>query len=245
MNIPYPSDSEILRQTEIICSTALPQKITFCSFLRDMIHSLKIQQIFWGIYDVLFLALGIFLVLAAAGFQLITNIQLSPYASAFVFSFSPALLLMMLLFSSWKEHNYGIYEIKMTCRYTVHHLLAYRMLVCSAIGLGLTTVYLILINYYLQLSVVRLLSFAYCSVFIFSILQIQVILSSEAVISSILLSFGWMLFHGVLGYFLPGIYARLLIRLPLLIWLLCDGFLLCILGYKLNTYVKRICYACY
>lgn len=140
MKIEYPSAQE---QREAVCritERGLARRSLFRDF-RDLYRGLGLRAIFHDQGDVLFVsALAVF---CAASLLLQTHISTWQRRDFYrvLFIASPTLYLLLSLLGLWKEKLSAVFDLKMTCRYTVCHLTAFRMLTfsCASIVFNLAT----------------------------------------------------------------------------------------------------------
>lgn len=146
MQIDYPSQKETEQAIKAICEKGVrPQKLPH--FLWEMTSSFGFTNAFRKVTDALLLSV----VLYAAALALLGVAVLSPefekrLLSPLIFAFSPLLYLLFAFFCGLKERESGVFDLKMTCRYTVHHLLAYRMFVFALVSLSVDSVLLMFVT---------------------------------------------------------------------------------------------------
>ena len=244
MNIIYPTNQEMDQAICDICDKALKKPTNLVTFIHDMLCNLGMKYIFYGVYDAVIVS---FFVVFFAGLQLRNTILSSPMSDAWlyagVFALAPLLTMLLCSLTFWKERETSLYAQKMTCRYTVAHLLAFRMLVASALGFVFTTGYVLVVCYLSQAPFLEVLSVAYASLFLFSIIMTYVVLEKGTSLSLILLNLSWI-FVNVMGcVFSVDIYAELLRSVPILIWCIIDLTLGFFIIRRFCVYVRRVCNA--
>lgn len=244
MNIVYPTDQEMQQAIEVICVKALKKTVNLATFLRDMACNLGMKYIFYGTYDVVFISVFVFLF---AGLCLGNNILFHPMGEAWLYAgvFALAPLLTMLLFSIsfWKECETSMYYQKMVCRYTVAHLLAFRMLVASILGFVFITGYVLVVCLITQASFLQVLGVAYASLFLFSIIMTQVVLAKGTFLPLACLNLAWILVNGLACFLSIDLHATLLRIIPTAIWIIVDLALAVLLIRRFCVYVRRVCHA--
>jgi len=175
MNIsPEERDNAI----EAILSKGLTPPVPTWAFLRDMCKSLGPRAIFWDF------APGILVsVMVAAGYVALgimplawiddwINMPLSLYSSLFLLS--PALFIGLTISTEAIERLDGLYDLKMTCRYTIRQIMAFRLLSFSLCGTIFTVVGSAAISSMPETGCfMQLFSLALCSLFLCSLLIIH------------------------------------------------------------------------
>jgi len=165
------------RAIESILAQGLTRPVSTWVFLLNMYHSLGLRVIFWESGPAVLASVVIaaaYIMLGLMPLALIEDriaITLNIYSSLFLFA--PALFIGLTLSTEAMERFGGIYELRMTCKYTIRQIMAFRLLCFSLIGTVFTVVGSALIcritetGYFLQL-----LSLALCSLFLCSLLII-------------------------------------------------------------------------
>jgi len=148
------------------------------AFLWNMYKSLGLRAIFWDSASSILASLAIAAGYVALGSLPLTwiggwiNMPLSLYSSLFLFS--PALFIGLTISTEAMERLSGLYDLKMTCRYTIRQITAFRLLCFSLCATIFTVVGSAAINsmpetgYFMQL-----FSLALCSLFLCSLLVIH------------------------------------------------------------------------
>jgi len=176
MNI---SPDERDKSIEAILAGGLTRPVSTWRYLRGMYSSLGIRVIFWESAPAMLLS-----AVVALGYILLTAMQSAflnaeENLSAMLFLLSPVLFISMTVSTEAIERMNGLYEIKMTGKYTIRQITAFRLLCFSLVGTVFavtanTAVYHIMTvemqtGYFFQM-----LSIALCSLFLCSLLIITV-----------------------------------------------------------------------
>lgn len=125
MSIKMLNEEEKKHSIHFIVDNGIPQKKHLQVRIPQLIRAVGLRNLFWGTWDCLFLALlggitlGVLLAVPAVMYQ-----PLLPLALLLV---SPAVYGLLHYLTMWKEKQIGLYEIKMTCHYTLKELTALRM----------------------------------------------------------------------------------------------------------------------
>lgn len=219
MKMDYPTQIEIDRAVERICDTALPQRESLPRFIRNMNTQLGIKYLFSGIYDVLILSGASFILVVSLFFSYIPRAD-DPTATlgAALFTFAPFLYMAVFALTLLKEYTNPGLPVKMTCKYTVYHLIAYRMLLFSLISGAVNTVYVLALCLRLDLPPLYFICLSLSALFIFSVLLLFSLYYARSKWPPLLTSVAWMAVNGVLWLACPGGYGALLLRIPLFVW---------------------------
>lgn len=242
--VEYPTDIEVRQALDSICDQAMKKPPKILAFLYDMAHNLGIRYIFYGTYDAVLISICVFLIACIfLGNSVLTDPSGEVQIYAVVFSLAPLLFMLLFTLSSWKEREASLYSLKMACRYTAQHLLAFRMLTAAVLGFVCTTGYVLILCLLMNMAFVHVLAVAYASLFLFSIMMVQIILSKESFLPVVILCAAWLLLNGICFAVSSNIYSLLLRAVPAAIWIAVDTVLIIVLIRKCRLYVRRVCNA--
>lgn len=245
MMIEYPTDIEVQQAIINICDKAIKKPAKITTFLRDMIHNLGIRYIFYGSYDALAVSLCIFMFTGFwLGHKALNNPAGEILIFAIVFSLAPMMFMLLSILSFWKEREEKLYSLKMACKYTVKHLLAFRMFSASILGLVSTTGYVLVLCRLMNIEIIHVLSVAYASLFLFSIVMVQIVLTRESFLSVVLFGAIWLLLNAICFAVANNVYSLLLRAVPSALWISIDTILVVVLIRKYRMFVRRVCNAC-
>lgn len=219
MSIEMPSSNERERNITKILDKALPEKRTLFREIKRLFNTVGFRYAFCGVKDAAAVALMI-----SFGAILIFSIVLA-YAYEydrepnFLFTpmlfFAPIFYFSLLLFTQWKEHMTKTSEVLSSCRYNLKYITAVRTIIVSAAGIvfvPLTTLPLITTKMYPYI-----LAAVFCSIFLYSILTLLMLLISESVASHLAPPFLWTSLWGVLTIvYTPLQIERFLSSVPLI-----------------------------
>ncbi|MBQ8210707.1 MAG: hypothetical protein IJZ35_09010 [Clostridia bacterium] len=218
MNIEYPSDFEINESIGYICEKGKIKKHGFFVFLRDMTKGLGFANVFYGIMDAMLLTGFAFALLCMLSSAILEpNKQNSAVIASF--ALAPGVFITMFLLSYIKEKMSMTYSVKMTCKYTVNHLLAYRMFVFSLLGAVADAAYVLLICIKTDLNYITLLCVSLSSLFLFSLVLIFAVLRFNSIFAPVGLLIIWIISNGTLWLFVGDFYGRFLQQIPIWIYI--------------------------
>lgn len=239
MDIIYPEKKQIDESVKYICEEALPQKKNIIIFLKDMTKNLGIKNIFFGMWDVILTTIFISVIIdIALVFTIISSAFTEEKILAIFFSISPIIFMLMFILMYIKEKSNDAYVVKMSCKYTVNYLIAYRMFTISLLSVVFNLTYIILLCNKFSIPILNALSVSFSSLFIFSIIMISVVSKCNSIFSTITVSILWLIINGGLTCTVLSVYGIILKSIPVLVWFLI--FIVCAFVYvnKLTSFVN-------
>ncbi len=245
MTIQYPSEEQIRASVREICRQApLTERPTILSFLRDMSHNLGLRQIFSGTWDVFVICSTLFAVVGVvAAMELRTSVDPQQKGAVFLFAFSPVFLFLLFSLSVWKEAEGPAWPIKMTCRYTVRHLMAFRVFCITCLSFAAVGFYTLVLSCVLGLRGLPLLCVSLSSLFLYSLIQIQAAISARSNWAACGLLALWVFGNCAAAQLWPRFYWELLQAVPAVAWIAVDVLLAFLFCNRYGIYVRRACYA--
>lgn len=175
-NIPFIQDEKEKSIAFILKEVNLRPR-TFREFLLSYFQEVGFRYLFWGMGDILFivglLLIGVGILYFPDLHHLFENDHRDEIYFT-VFMASPLCYALLYFFVIWKERMLGTFELKMTLRVSLKELLLLRMLVFSGISLIFSVGSNILIWELLnqELSLTRLFSLSFSSLFLFANIQL-------------------------------------------------------------------------
>lgn len=159
------------------------------------------HTLFFGVWDCFLLgiliAACIWLLLIQAGSQVII---------CMVFAVSPFAYITSYLLTAWKEHRLQLYDIKMTCRYTVRQISAFRMICFSGSNIFLNVLMLSLLMQF-QLPVIafwKILGLSFASIFLYGIIMLVFQIKGMPYLTTVLPPVLW----GIINAFVIAFYGE-------------------------------------
>lgn len=245
MKIQYPSEEQIRASVREICEQVpLTKRPTILSFLRDMSHNLGFRQIFSGTWDVIAICCTLFAVIGVVGsMELRTTVDPQQKGAVFLFAFSPVFLFLLFSLSIWKEAEGPVWPIKMACRYTVRHLMAFRVFCITCLSFAAVGFYTLVLSTVLRLRGLPLLCISLSSLFLYSLIQIQAALSVRSNLAACGLLALWVFGNCAAANLWPRFYWEILQAVPAVAWIAVDVLLAGLFCNRYKIYVRRACYA--
>ena len=151
--------------------------VTFREFIRSYFQEVGFRYLFLGMGDILFivslLLLGVGILYFPDVHHLLENDRHNDIYFT-VFMASPLCYAFLYFLGIWKERLLGTFELKMTLRVSLKELLVLRMLVFSGISLIVSVGSNLLIwqMFGQELSLMRLFSLSFSSLFLFANIQL-------------------------------------------------------------------------
>lgn len=175
-NIPFTQEEKENSIAFILKEVNL-RPVTFRAFLRSYFQEVGFRYLFWGMGDILFivglLLVGVGILYFPDLHHLLENDHRDDIYFT-VFMASPLCYALLYFLGIWKERLLGTFELKMTLRVSLKELLILRMLAFSGISLVVSAGSNILIWQLLgqELSLMRLFSLSFSSLFLFANIQL-------------------------------------------------------------------------
>ena len=169
---------QIEQADELLNAVRTEKKTGFFEFLRDMFFGLGLKNVFYGVYDAVF----VLLVLSAA---IIVSLSIQPREDfaeiggelyGYVFAASPVAYFVFFLISYFKEKLENSFAVKMTCRYTVLHLSAFRMFAAGVVCLVVNAVAAAIMADKMNVGMLNIAAVSFSSLFLFALVTIASLL---------------------------------------------------------------------
>ena len=171
MNIIKPSPYEKNRAIEDILSKGLSKPKSLWNYIHEIYHALGLRYIFWGTAPAIMITVAVTL----AWMRLVPFApEQHPYAA--LFALAPVFFLVVVCITETIERVVGLYELKMTYKYTIQQITAFRVLCFSLMGAffcTLTSLYFgrLPINF----SFFKALSISFCALFLCAVLTLVIL----------------------------------------------------------------------
>ncbi|MDR1069829.1 MAG: hypothetical protein LBL37_03500 [Gracilibacteraceae bacterium] len=124
-----PAEKE--RAIENILDRGLRKPRSFWAALREIRRLLGYRFVFWDTAQALVSS-----VITLAGVALFIALSPAALRHTVLFGCSPLLFMVVMLFAETMECAGGLYELKLTCRYTIRQITALRILCFSLLGIA-------------------------------------------------------------------------------------------------------------
>lgn len=240
MKIEYPTEEEINMSIAVSIEKAYPNREGLLIYLGRLYRQIGMAFLLHGMWE-LFL-----LVIAAYGFGICCYDKLSQTLTGnshlLIILVSPLVFQSILLLSVLREQEQYTYEVEMTCKYTVYHVLALRMLIVSGFSILLNAIFCTILFWENGMAVlVRMVFLSATAVFAYSLFYVSLLTKSIRLIYQVLLYGAWLLGNVLFRLLLPMVHEYMVWRLPVVlhvfVWFLFAG----IMGHKLSQFMYRNC----
>lgn len=230
MKIEYPTPEEQHAAVRKIVKTGMAHKRPLFAYIAEMYRDLGLRVIFHDMADVVFIAA---MALVITLFYLLENFSTGRWqhdeAYAILFAVAPTLYLLLCLLGFWKEKLSDTYDVKMTCKYTVCHLTAFRMLVfsCVCILMNLAVVGIfcmagIFPNFWHAFFITA------SSLFLFSFLLLRSVFHSKGLAAPTMTAAAWIPINLMVDFLFHNGYSRFLRDMPLCLHAIVALLLACL-----------------
>ena len=121
-----PSDEEKERAVEYILYKGLKKPKSLWQELYDMYRALGLRYVFYDAASSMGIAVFVMI-----GFYMISLMSSEQYTNASMFAAAPVFFIFVLILTETAERMSVLYELKMTCKYTIRQIAAFRILCFS------------------------------------------------------------------------------------------------------------------
>ncbi|QTD41264.1 hypothetical protein [Sporosarcina sp. Te-1] len=220
--IPMPDDETIQKQVKLIVSQGVQPKVSFYSFLREMMSQVGWRHLF---SDRLELGLIFFLALSINSllFLLPADLDVQAIYGA-VFLISPLVFLSLSIYAFVNKTENATYEVEMACKYNVYQIVAFRMLVFSIIAIVTNTIVVsLVVMHFPTVEFLRAYMISTTSLFLFSVLFLYALMgrhSRKYVIGMVSL---WLAANLSVQIVDANFYSAFLIKTPLVVYAIVNS----------------------
>ncbi len=130
MNISKPTERERDIAIDNILSAGLSKPDGIWHFCSKMYRSLGLKFIFFDISQAIIMAVAV-----TVAFILMYPLSSQQNMYSLLYVISPLFFISIVCFTEFIERNDRIYELKMTCKYTVQQIIVFRVLCYSLISI--------------------------------------------------------------------------------------------------------------
>ena len=170
MNMIRPSDEEKERAVEYILSKGLKKPKSLWQELYDMYRALGLRYVFYDAASSMGIAVFVMI-----GFYMISLMSSEQYTNASMFAAAPVFFIFVLILTETAERMSVVYELKMTCKYTIRQIAAFRILCFSLMGTVFCTLASLFVGYTDIGDFLRPFSLSLCALFLCSFLSLYII----------------------------------------------------------------------
>ena len=240
MKIEYPTTEEVDHAILTTIQKAYPKKENALVYLIKLYRQIGLEFLMQGIKEIF---LGIILTYLLMFFwRSGTEMNMDNHTFLFVTVFSPIVFQTILVLSIIGKKEQHVYELEMTCKYTVHHVLLLRMFLtsgfCTLCNAGAC---IVVFKGEGMADILHMVFLSATALFAYSLLYLILLLRSSMWKHQVILYLVWSVGNILAAILFPTCYTFLAIDIPLIyhgiIWLLF-AVLFC---RKLNQYLYYNC----
>lgn len=172
MIIPMPNDNEKEKSINTILIQGIKKPKSIISYLNLLYRNIGLRHIFWDIWDAI-----LYMVIMSAGIMILSYFSFKSFDSVLLFTFSPSVYLFLTVITELKERMDCLYDLKMTCTFTIQQITAFRMICFSILGIVFSS-FLSVFSWFIQDGTVNFfnqLSISMLALFLCSTLSLEVI----------------------------------------------------------------------
>lgn len=230
MKIEYPTPEEQHIAVRKIVKTGMAHRRSLFTDIAEMYRDLGLRIIFHDMADVVFIgAIASVITL----FYLLENFRGSRWnhdeAYMILFTVAPTLYLLLCLLGFWKEKLSDTYDVKMTCKFTVCHLTAFRMLVFSCVCILMN---LVVVGIFCMTDIFPNFWHAFfitaSSLFLFSFLLLRSLFHCKGLVGPTVTAAAWIPVNFLIDSLFHNGYSRFLRDMPLCLHAIVALFLACL-----------------
>ena len=212
--IPDKKDRDLA--IEAILSEGLTQPVSTWKFLLNMRRHLGFRVLFWDTGVAVLAACAVtlcYVLFITQQLSLLRTVIDGWNVYALIFLFSPALFIGLTLCTEALERISGLYDIKMTCKYSIRQITAFRLLCFSLLGTVFTVAVSTVISTVWEFGdLVRMISISLGSLFLCSLLVIHLMRRLRG--GWFIGAFAWMVLGLLPLLFFGQAWERLLANFP-------------------------------
>lgn len=170
----------------------------------------SLQILFFGVGDCLFLSI----LIAACLWMFIIQLD-SRIIVCMIFGISPFAYIALYALTSWKEHILYLYEMRMTCKYTIKQITIVRMIYFSAINMILNVLILACFSQFFNahIELWKVIGLSFTSVFLYGSIMLLVQLKKNTFWASIVTPVFWIAFNAAIVLFYGARIEHILLNL--------------------------------
>ncbi len=218
-DIPYLNKESMQAEIQMILQKGLDPKVSFWSYLVTMYKQVGLRFMFKDIVEILYTLIIACTVIGAfilSSTKVVDVHQINLYTVIFIWS--PITYFVMAYLFFIKQKRKPTYEVEMTCKYNLHQLAAFRMLVFSVISMIMNGLFIYVLLMDNEFSFFYSLLLSSSSLFLFALLFLYVQLHAKSRMSKYVLFFGWIVMNLIASYFSSEIYLFVLKQIPIYIY---------------------------
>lgn len=242
MKIDYPTQEELNQSIVSTIENAYPRNGLLFDYLVRLYKDIGFQNVMHGMEKVM--------LLLCAGYALLIGVTcnqeiiIGPMVYLFIVIVSPIVFQLLLLLFYIGGLEQGVYEVEMSCKYTMYHLLVFRMGIVgifSTIMNGLFFMSFIIVD---DISIHLAFRFALLSVsalFIYGGLYVRLIMKRVDLLSQIILYLLWIVGACFIRCIFPTVFEYIAIQIPIIVHIIIWIGIIVIIFKMIRTFLYKNC----
>ncbi|MBM7553103.1 hypothetical protein JOC33_002001 [Thalassobacillus pellis] len=219
IDIPYPDEDSIQMEINTIIAKGLNPKASFGSYLAAIYRSVGFRHLFhdWTeILYTLFITLFVLAVTSMSVMEWIPVEKLNIYT--FIFIGSPITYFVFAYVFFVNQKQKATYEVEMTCKYNLHQLAAFRMLVFSVLSMLINSVIILSISLHKSLDILHAFLLSSSALFLFALAFLYVQLHMKSFQAKLTVTGMWVLGNILVSIHSVEFYEAFLQQIPFYIY---------------------------
>lgn len=240
MNIEYPSTEERDQSISYIIEKAYHQKENVFSYLYHLYCRVGMKFLLGEMRKLYVVVLILYGGLILAGQSLEDALELHSYVG--IVALAPIAFQMVLGLSLLNEQEQNTYELQMTCKYTLYHVLALRMIVAGVFAVMMNAAFCLFVYGNRETAFfLRVLFLSVTALLGYSLIYLTQIMKNSRIKYQVGLYGMWIAGNMVLAACFPKGYLFLAARIPLLLHVILWVALIGLWGRKMSQYLYCNC----
>lgn len=239
MEIRYPDMEERNQSIQRIIQTAYPKKPSLIPYFCGLYKQIGIENLVHNM-GYMFFSAGFLYCIAFTYFQYLMDSMTKGMTSLLLLVFSPMVFQVMLGLFILNEKEQRVFDLETTCKYTIFHVLALRMILTSIVLVIVNAVWCCLLFRDLGGKVIlHILCLSVTALGLYGVCYLGLLMRSIRVSAQVFLYAMWIVTNGLLKLILPEGYIKLTMELPIVYHVFIWMALVLIYGRLFSDYLTR------
>ena len=240
MNIEYPTMEEMNQSIETIITRAYPKRENVFLYMYRLYRQIGLEFLMHGVKCLFVAMMALYAVLIVVQQGMEELGQIDSYMQMAMLS--PLIFQLVLGLAVVNEREQNTYEVQQTCKYTIYHIQALRMVLTGVFSLIMNLIFCLLS--YGNKGTDTLLHMLFWNVTVlltYSLLYLILLMQSVQVIKQFVLYGVWVLGNYFFASIFPKAYLFLVNQLPLFLHVILWMILLVVWTAKMKQYLYWNC----
>lgn len=217
--ISMPDDDMIQREIDHIIVASVKQREPFPAYLKSMVQQVGWRYLFADRLKLMYItciALTLYMMIFLLAIPEQLDVQ---ELYGLIFLLSPILFISFSVFTYVNKVSNDTFEVEMSCKYNVYQIIAFKMLVFSAISIIVNTIIIVLlVLVYEDIQFMRAFMISTTALFIFSNLFLYGMMKRRSTFAAATILIGWIMGNVLLRFSNYTVYTNVLVTLPIFIY---------------------------